>query len=170
MPQSMTGILAMIIFTLFAVQQQEKIFLTQNSMVRQAISGMLNGAAVERMDEIGSKAFDQAISDNEILTSTGELSATSVFGPGSDHTAEDDLDDFHAATDTLYRGIGADSLAFVVYSEVTYAQESNPELDAVSGTRTKYKKVVVTARSLTMPELPEIEVQRSFSCGSACQW
>jgi hypothetical protein len=170
MPQSMTGILAMIIFTLFAVQQQEKIFLTQNSMVRQAISGMVNGAAVERMDEIGSKDYDQSVSDNETLTSSAQLSASSGFGPGADHTAEDDLDDFHAATDTLYRGIGVDSLGFVVYSEVYYASESDPEQAAGVGERTKYKKVVVTARSLTIPDMPEVEVQRSFSCGSACQW
>jgi len=170
MPQSMLAVLALILFSLFAVQQQQRVYVTQNNMIRQAISGMLNGVAVERLEEIAATAYDQKVSDNETLTSASGLSSTAAFGPGNDAIAEDDVDDFHTATDTLYRAIGTDSLGFVVYSEIQYASEGNPEQPATTGQRTKYKLVVVTARSLTLPDLSEVRVKQSVSCGSACQW
>ena len=167
----MLAVLAMMLFSLFAVQQQEKIYFAQNTMIRQAVSAMLNGAAVERLEEVGSKGYDQAIVDNETLVSSLHLASPShEFGPGSDHTPEDDIDDFHAAVDTLYRPVGSDSLGFILESSVVYASELDPETPAPSGTRTKYKLVTVTARCLTLPEMPQVEVSRSFSCGSACQW
>ncbi|MCH8961450.1 MAG: hypothetical protein IH820_09045 [Bacteroidetes bacterium] len=170
MPQTMLAILAMMMFSLFAVQQQKKVYVAQHTMIRQAVTTMLNGASVERLEEIGSNGYDQAVVDNEILSSSAELSSPDPdFGPGNDHTAEDDLDDFHMAVDTLYRAVGADSLGFVVESEVEYASELDPELPAAPGTKTKYKLVTVTARCLTLPDL-EIHISRSFSCGSACQW
>jgi len=102
MPQTMLAVLAMMMFSLFAVQQQEKVYFAQNTMIRQAVSAMLNGAAVERLEEIGSKDYDQAIVDNETLTTSSQLaSASTEFGPGNDHTSEDDIDDFHSAVDTL---------------------------------------------------------------------
>ena len=170
MPQTMLAFLAMMMFSLFAVQQQEKVYLAQQTMIRQAVTTMLNGASVERLEEIGSKDYDQAVADNETLSSSAELSSLDPdFGPGNDHTAEDDLDDFHTAVDTLYRAVGTDSLGFVVESEVVYASEFDPEQPAAPGTKTKYKLVTVTARSLTLPDL-EVQISRSFSCGSACQW
>ena len=171
MPQTMLAVLAMMMFSLFAVQQQEKVYLAQNTMIRQAVSAMLNGAAVERLEEIGSKGYDQAIVDNETLTSASQLANPDTqFGPGNDHTPEDDIDDFHTAVDTLYRAIGADSLGFIVESSVVYASELNPSEAAPSGVRTKYKLVTVTARSLLQYDIPDAQVTRSVSCGSACQW
>ncbi len=73
----MIAVLAMMMFSLFAVQQQEKIYFAQNTLIRQAVSAMLNGAAVERLEEIGSKGYDQAIADNETLTSSGQLASPS---------------------------------------------------------------------------------------------
>ncbi len=170
MPQTMLAILAMMLFSLFAVEQQHKVYLAQQTMIRQTVVVMLNGASVERLEEIGSKGYDQTVVDNETLSSSAELSSLDTeFGPGNDHTAEDDLDDFHIAVDTLYRAVGADSLGFVVGSEVVYASEFDPEQPAAPGTKTKFKLVTVTARSLTLPDL-EVQISRSFSCGSACQW
>ncbi len=170
MPQTMLAILAMMLFSLFAVQQQEKVYLAQKIMIRQTVTKMLNGAIVERLEEIGSTGYDQATVDSETISSLAELSSSnSEFGPGNDHTPEDDCDDFHMAVDTLYRTVGTDSLGFVVESEVAYASELDPEQPAAPGTKTKYKLVTVTARVLTMPEL-EVNISRSFSCGSACQW
>lgn len=170
MPQTMLAILAMMIFSLFAVNQQERVYVAQKAMIRQTVTVMLNSASVERLEEISSKGYDQATVDDETISSSAELSSsTSGFGPGTDHTAEDDLDDFHTAIDTLYRAVGTDSLGFVVVSEVAYASEANPAELAAAGTKTKYKLVTVTARSLTMPEL-EVTISRSCSCGSACQW
>lgn len=166
----MLAILAMMLFSLFAVQQQEKVYYTQSIMIRQAVTAMLNGAAVERLEEISSKGFDQATVDNETLIAASQLASDITdFGPGNDHTAEDDVDDFHTAVDTLYRSIGADSLGFMVSSQVDYAATTNPSQPASSGTKTKYKLVTVTARSVELPNL-EVTISRSISCGSACQW
>ena len=170
MPQTMLAILAMMLFSMFAVEQQKKVYLAQQAMIRQTVSIMLNGASVERLEEIGSKGYDQTVVDSETLSSSTDLSSPDTeFGPGNDHTPEDDLDDFHAAVDTVYRAIGAHSLGFVIESEVEYASEFDPEQPAAPGTKTKYKLVTVTARSLTLPDL-EVRISRSFSCGSACQW
>jgi len=170
MPQTMLAILAMMLFSLFAVQQQEKVYFAQSTMIRQTVSAMLNGAAVERLEEIGSKGYDQSIVDNETVTSTAELaSAATGFGPGNDPTPEDDIDDFHAALDTLYRAVGTDSLSFHVESTVQYADEVNPSVPAAGGIKTKFKLVTVTVRSIDLEDL-EATVSRSFSCGSGCQW
>ena len=48
--------------------------------------------------------------------------------------------------------------------------ESDPSQPASSGVRTKYKLVTVTAESLLQYAIPEAQVSRSISCGSACQW
>ena len=88
MPQTMLAILAMMLFSLFAVEQQQKVYLAQHTMIRQTVLVMLNGASVERLEEIGSKGYDQTVVDNEILSSPAELSSPdTAFGPGNDHTA-----------------------------------------------------------------------------------
>ncbi len=75
MPQTMLAILAMMLFSMFAVEQQQKVYLAQQTMIRQTVSIMLNGAAVERLEEIGSKGYDQTVVDNETLSSSAELSS-----------------------------------------------------------------------------------------------
>ena len=138
-------------------------------MVNQTVSTMLNGAAVERMEEIGATGYDQATVDNESISSWTDLAfVDDGFGPGNDPIAEDDIDDFHTAVDTLYRTIGTHSLAFVVTSTVSYASESNP--DEETSARTKFKKVTVEAVSVELPNLGSVTLSRSFSCGSACAW
>ena len=75
MPQTMLAILAMMLFSMFAVEQQQKVFFAQQTMIRQTVSVMLNGASVERLEEIGSKGYDQTVVDSETLSSSAELSS-----------------------------------------------------------------------------------------------
>ena len=44
-------------------------------MIRQTVWVMLHGASVERLEEIGSKGYDQTFVDNETLSSSAELSS-----------------------------------------------------------------------------------------------
>lgn len=170
MLQTMMTIMALMIFSLFAVQQQRNTYFKQQKMINHALETMLTGTAVQRLGEIGAKGFDQYIVDEAMADTPGNLASVSAFGPGKDHTAEDDLDDFHMATDTLSRRVGTGSLDVVIYTEVFYAQENNPTAISTSSTPTKFKIVTLTAHIPSVDTVPEVRLSQSFSCGGACAW
>ncbi len=49
--------------------------LSQQFMIRQTVLVMLHDASVERLEEIGSKGYDQTVVDNETLSSSADLSS-----------------------------------------------------------------------------------------------
>lgn len=182
MGQTLYAIIAMMIVSLFAMQQQRSALRAQLDMIDNEIAMISSGVAVERLEEIGALAFDQNTRGGETADSPNDLTPPAEFGAGYDQTG-DDLDDFHATLATLGRPLGEDSLWFDVVATVDYVQESNH--DQVAPSATKFKRVTVTVRVdedapanagiLQMYDaegLAEraVTLSQLYSCKSACQW
>lgn len=182
MGQTLYAIIAMMVVSLFAMQQQRNALRAQLDMIDNEISMMASGVAVERLEEIGAQAFDQNTRGGETADSPNDLTPPSEFGAGFDQTG-DDLDDFHGSLTTFGRPIGEDSLWFDVVATVDYVQENNH--DQPSGNATKFKRVTVTV--VVDEDAPEnagilamydaeglaersVVLSQLYSCKSACQW
>ena len=165
MSQTMLGILALMLATMFAVQQQRHAAHTRMGMIRTEIGTQSTGVAVDRLEEIGSKAFDEATIGNVSYTTSDSLTAVSAFkldAPGND------IDDFHGVTIDTFRVATSDTLWFRVQSTISYASETSPD-QVVSGP-TKVKKATVKVYNLTVPAPDTITLSQSYACGSRCNW
>ena len=93
MPQTMLAVLAMMLFSLLAMQQQEQVYFAQNPMIRQAVGALFNGAVAERLGKIGSKSCDRALIDSEILPLPHRLAFSPThFNPGNDPPFDQPID------------------------------------------------------------------------------
>ena len=176
--QTLYAIIAMMVMSLFAMQQQRQALRVQMSMIDQEINTIASSVATERLEEIGSKAFDHATTNGTTITSASALTAPAEFGTNMDADSNDDLDDFNGSEVTVVRSIGGSDLAFTTSSTVSYVSASN--LDEVSSSRTKYKMVtvMVTVNDQLDESLYSVEglarktitVSQTYSCNSACQF
>lgn len=168
MTQSMYVIIALMIVSLFVYHQARTTIEMQGTMVRNAVAVMANGVAVERLSKIRSMSFDQATKDG-FMDAPAQLTSVANFGPSQD-AENDDVDDFDGAVKEVYRVVGEGSLGFRVESSVTYADENDPAIAALSSARTKYKKVTVTVYSLDLPDADTVRIAQTISCKNACNW
>lgn len=165
MSQTMLAILALMLATLFAVQQQRQTAEIRFGMIRSEISTQTTGVAVDRLEEIGSMAFDESVVGDETLASLASLTAGPPYAadaPGND------LDDFHAVTVDTFRVAGTQKLNFRMTSTVRYASESDFQQEV--GGPTKVKKVTVKVYSLDIPNPDTVRLSQSYVCGSRCNW
>ena len=165
MSQTMLSILALMLATMFAVQQQRHTAFTKLSMIRGEISTQTTGVAVDRLEEIGAMSFDEATVGDVTLDTPDSLTAGSPFGldaPGND------IDDFDGVVLDTFRVAGPDTLRFRVLSRVRYASEANVEQEV--GGPTKVKKASVRVYNLDVAAPDTITLSQSYSCGSRCNW
>lgn len=178
MGQTLYAIIAMMIVSLFATQQQRHALKTQLAMIDNEIETIASGVAVERLEAVGSLAFDQNTTGGQVVTDDSQLTPPSGFGSGDGKDQpNDDMDDFHDSTQPLFRVISGDTLSFATSVTVDYVEES--DLEQPVAYRTKFKLVTVTVspvfedgRFYAMPGLfeKEITLSQTYSCKSACQW
>ena len=176
--QTLYAVIAMMVMSLFAMQQQRQALRVQMNMIDQEITTIASSVATERLEEIGSKDFDDATTNGSTITSPGELTVRAEFGANVDADSNDDLDDFDGSEVTVIRNIGGHDLAFTTTATVEYADENI--LDRVSASRTKYKMVTVTVtvnedldESLYSVEglaRKTITMSQTYSCNTACQF
>lgn len=176
--QTLYAIIAMMLMSLFAMQQQRNALRVQMDMIDQEINIIASSVATERLEEIGSKAFDHATTNGNTITLSSALTPTSEFGVNMDADANDDLDDFDGSEVVVVRTIGGFDLSFTTSSTVHYVTPGN--LDQVSSSKTKYKMVTVTVT--VSDELDEslysvegllrktITMSQTYACNSACQF
>lgn len=165
MSQTLLAILALMLATMFSVQQLRHTAFTQLSMIRSEIGTQSTGVAVDRLEEIGSMAFDEATVGGVTITSSALLTTGAPFGldaPGND------IDDFDGATVDTFRLAGLDTLRFRIQSRVRYADPDDVGKE-VSGP-TKVKKATVKVYSLDIVAPDTITLSQSYSCGSRCNW
>jgi hypothetical protein len=165
MSQTMLSILALVLATMFAVQQQRHTAHTKLSMIRGEIGTQTTGVAVDRLEEIGAMAFDEATVGDITLDSPDSLTSGSPFGldaPGND------IDDFDAVTLDTFRVAGNDTLRFRVVSRVRYANEADVAQEV--GGPTKVKKATVKVYNLNVAAPDTITLSQSYACGSRCAW
>lgn len=169
MVQTLFTLAALLATMLFVFNQQRNIRHAEATMVRNEIVSQATAVAVDRLEEIGAMAFDEATKGDTRLTQAAALTSATVFT--ADAPPIDDIDDFDGAHVRHFRVAWKDTLWFDVHTEVVYAQESDPG-EAVSGSsiRTKYKKATVHVISTDPLVADTITLSQSFSCGSKCDW
>jgi len=158
MPQTLLAFVAMMVITSFSMTVQQRSILTQRQDLEREIEEMAGSVAVESMEIIRARAFDQAVVDSTVDGTLNDLNlfsfnnatdhftpghACSVFSTGSDTC--DDIDDFHAMqTGTVPFQIGANTIKFSVDVEVIYVDDNAVRVD----NRTFNKEVTVTVRDI----------------------
>lgn len=166
MPQTILAVLALMCATYYANTRQRAIVEDQVRMIQNEVELIGASVAIDRLEEISSKSFDQATVGDVTLTSSNLLTGSGSFGKEAGDN--NDIDDFHNGVDTLMRVAGTSTLRFRVASTVAYGNENAPE--TVSATRTKVKTVTATVTSLDVTVPAAIVLKRSFTCGAECAW
>lgn len=169
MPQTLLALAAMMIATLFALNQQRGIMQTRMSVLRNEVQTAATGVAVDRLEEVRAMAFDEATKgEGKIFTSAG-LTSKPTFT--DDAPPIDDMDDFDGSYVERFRVWQQDTLWYGVETDVRYAEETAPETPiADPNQRTKFKKATVRVYSLNVERIDTITISQSFSCGSKCAW
>ena len=177
MPQTILAVVAITIFSLFAISQQRRLIYAEQAMIRQTVGFIANGVATATLDEIAARPFDDATESGPI-TSASQLTLKSNFGVNG--TVNPDIDDYSTydvhpdstlpvATRTVNTTSEEHTLTFQRKVEVFYAQESGGKWDTTS-TRTKYKLIEVTVYSDQVDFADTVKVRQVVACRSNCQF
>jgi len=166
MPQTLLALFALVCATYYTSTQQRSIVDDQVRLIHNEVELIGASVAVDRLEEVSSKAFDQKTVGNATLTSASQLTAAASFGKEAGDN--NDIDDFHNGADTLARKAGTSTLRFRVITTVAYGAESSPE--TASTTQTKVKTVTATVTSLDVTVATGVTLKRSFTCGTSCNW
>ena len=169
MPQTLLAICAVMLATFFAFQQQRSVLETRLEMVRNEVETAATGVAVDRLEEIGVMAFDEATKSGDKIFSSASLTSSAIFTV--DAPPIDDLDDFDGSYVERFRVYSGDTLWYGVETGIEYADESQPDLAIADPfQKTKFKKATVTVYSLNVTKIDTLAVSQSYSCGSKCEW
>lgn len=180
MPQTTLAILAIMLTTFLALSQQRTVLRGYESMVDDEMETMGSGIALQVMEYVGTKAFDEETKDGDV-SSTSDLSGSGSFGPGEgsgtrcdvvppisesgSYSSCDDLDDYHDMEwEEVPFPLRDDTVRFEVSVRVFYMNEDQERVTY----QTNRKEVVVRVRG---PERPngrpymkgEIGLRRTFS-------
>jgi len=159
----------MMVATLFAFQQQRNIMQTRLQMVRSEVATAATGVAVDRLEEIGAVAFDDATKSEDKVFSPAGLTSMPTFT--DDAPPVDDIDDFNGSFVQRFRVYAGDTLWYGVETTVRYASEAQPDIVVLDPMlRTKFKKATVKVYSQNVARVDTISLSQSFSCGSMCDW
>lgn len=166
MPQTILAILAMVVATLFAHQQQRNYLHTQIKAMRNEVALQGTAVAEDVLGEIGAMAYDREtakLSDGQKLNSPYEL--TSLPFEAQDPLA---IEDFHDQTLDRQRVFRGNTLHFKVEVDVAYVDPVDMETEQTS--QTKAKKATATVYNTDIKQPVKIRVSRSYTCGSKCDW
>ncbi len=131
MPQTLLAFLAMMIVTLLAINQQQRVLRIYESMLDDEMEVMAAGVALQALEIIESQAFDSATIGGATVTDPSQLT-TLPFATGNGCSLRglnalcDDVDDFN--------GMTPDTLTFSMRNGVTYAFEVTATVDYVTTT------------------------------------
>ncbi len=169
MPQTLLAFGAVMMATFFSFQQHRSVLETRMMMIRNEVETAATAVAVDRLEEIGAMAYDDATKADVRIYSSATLTSSATFT--DDAPPIDDIDDFHGSSVLRFRVTTGDTLWYGVESSITYADEATPDEPIVDPTiRTKFKKATVTVYSLNVAHIDTIRISQSFSCGSKCAW
>lgn len=161
----MLALVAMMVATLFAVQQHRNVLHMRMQQIDNEVATATTAVAMDRLENIGAHAFDEVLEDSTQITSANSLTPESEF---TTDDPDNDIDDFDQAEKDLMYVIDADTLWFRSYSTVSYASENDPEQEV--NTPTKSKKATVRVYCTTVAHSDTVELSRTYSCGSGCTW
>ncbi len=153
MSQTLMAMLALAVVTTFAMNVQQKHMHVQRTTIQREIAEMAASSALEAMEIIRAREFDQAVVNGTATGSVADLAlfsyegstdhfqtgrACKVFGTGTDVC--DDVDDFHKMqTATRPFVMGSDTIFFHIDVEVFYVDDTFQRYNG----RTFHKQVTV---------------------------
>jgi hypothetical protein len=169
MPQTLLALAAMMMATFFAFQQQRSVRDTRMQMLRNEVATAGTGVAVDRLEEVGVMAYDEATKAEDKIFSPVSLTSAAVFTV--DAPPVDDIDDFDNSYVERFRVYTGDTLWYGVETQIYYADENQTDQEVADLTlKTKFKKATVKVYSLTVAATDTITLSQSYSCGSKCEW
>ena len=177
MSQTMFAIVALMIFSLFAVSQQQRLFTAERVMIRNTVGRMANAIAVETLEEAAAKHFDQNTAD-VTLTNASQLTLKSNFGRNQDIN-NDDLDDWSSADvhpdstlEDRSRFVRGAEVVFTRKAEVRYVERDGfgGWRDSPSQNRTKFKEMSVEVYAEGISLADTVRISQVVACGTACNW
>jgi len=180
MPQTLLAFAGILLITTHAFTVQQWSIFSQRTSIARELEEMGGAVALESMEVIRTRAFDQAVLDGTVTQSLSDLAlmefdtpsnhfrtgiGCSVFGTGFEDC--NDIDDFHAMKTAYVPFIMAsDTVTFAVNVEVFYVKD-----DLTRATqRTFNKKVIVSVidswDGIQKPFLARpIKLERALSYG-----
>ena len=164
MPQTLLAMVAMMVAMLFMMNQHRNVLHMRNNQMANEINLATTAVAMDRLENIGAHAFDERVIDTAQTSSSGLTPEGSFVSDAPDN----DIDDFDSAEKDLHFVLDTDTLWFRSLSEVSYADEEDPEQEV--DIPTKAKKTTVRVYSLTISNPDTVELSRSYYCGSKCDW
>lgn len=161
MTQTVLAALAMMMAMLFALNQQQGIVHEYKAMVHDEMEIMAGGVALDAMETMASKPFDEAVMapgyDEDYFTVSAL--APWPFPTGGTFGSADFLEDFHEIqTDTVDFQVGGVTFTFNVDVYVHYVDATKQH----STNKTDTKEVLVTVAHARY-EQPLVRLSRSFS-------
>lgn len=153
MPQTLFAILSIIVITTASLTISGIQHRSQQATIKREVEEMAGSVAIEVMEIIRTRTYDQAVINKSTIGESTDLSlftfsgatdhfptgmACSVFGTGTDNC--DDVDDFHKMKTADYTfDIGTGKVHFDVNIEVAYTDAAGNK----QAQRTFYKQVTV---------------------------
>lgn len=156
MHQTLYALLALSILSLFSFNQRRALLQSYASMIDDEMEVMASGVALQVMEYIGSKDFDDATKNSNRIDSAALLSSEGSFGVSTrcdvvapieetgSYQVCDDLDDFHKMKlERVPFFMEQDTVFFDVTSLISYVDNSGKD----TASRSFNKKVEVIVQS-----------------------
>ncbi len=149
--------------------QQHRSVLTQRMIsIRSQITVEATAAATDRMEEITSRAFDEAVLTSAINSQVLLTSFVSGAGQLGESADMNDVDDYDGAVAEDVRTTNGKTLRFRTRARVSYVSETDGQTPV--GYMTRLKKVWVESVPLDVTPADTIRVSEVVACGDRCQW
>lgn len=177
MPQTILSIAAVILFSLFAVSQQQRLVYTEQAMIRNTIGTITNGVAQATIDEIAASPFDVATKTDPV-DDADDLTPKANFGLDG---KPDDVDDWSkidlnppqaiaSATRDLVVEDTTYTLTFTRIVEVNYVSKNVSGEWEESANPTAYKRIELTVYSDQIDVADTVRIKHVVACGSRCRF
>ncbi len=165
MPQSLVAVIAMALASLVSFQQHRSVLQQRMNAIRGNLAVSATAVATDKLDEIGSKAFDES-------TVAGPISSIMELKPivASEMLPSvlNDISDFHGLVQTETRKTNDLESSFRVETSVSYVSEVDGATKVAYSSRLKMVTVTVVAEGLARPDT--IRVSEVLSCADSCRW
>lgn len=161
MPQSVIGILALVLAILYTIHQQHAIMTEYEDMIRDEYEIMASGVALEVMEDVSRHPFDEATSGPYfVMTEEFKISKLAKHPFVYAYTYDEAmyLEHFNGTKTERSFQAGTSSISFDAEVEVHYVDESGEETKK----RTDKKQVIVRVFHERYP-LKLVELRRTIS-------
>ncbi len=165
MPQSLVAVIAMALASLVSFQQHRSVLQQRMNAIRGNLAVGATAVATDKLDEIGSKAFDESTVAGPI-TSITQLKP--IVGSGSLPAVMNDISDFHRLTQTETRRTNDLESSYRVDTNVYYVSEADGATKVGYSSRLKMVTVTVVPEGIVRPDT--IRVSEVLSCADSCRW